>query len=133
MGSFEAWDDRVRSALLWAGEADPLQTRERIRAHADADVALLRELHEAWWRAFNVAGGTVALAIEQASGDNENASTLRNVLAQLDPRGGGKSFNPQAIGNRISALARRIIDGRRIERAGIVRGSTSWKVVRVGE
>lgn len=131
MGSFEAWDDRVRSALIWAGQADPLKTRERVRAHADSDVALLREVHEAWWQAFNIAGGTVAQAINMAANDDEDALALRNVLAQLDPRSGGRGFNPQTIGNRIGSLAGRIVDGRRFERAGEARGSARWRVVRV--
>lgn len=133
MGSFEAWDDRVRSALIWAGQPDPLKTRERVRAHADSDVALLRELHEAWWHAFSLCGGTVAQAIHRAADDTVDSLVLRNALAQLDPRSGGRNFNPQTIGNRISGLARRIVDGRRFERAGEVRGSASWKVVRVGD
>ncbi len=47
-GSFEAWDDIVRGAIIWAGGADPLGGVERIRAQADEDVDRLRALLCAW-------------------------------------------------------------------------------------
>lgn len=54
LGSFERWDDLIRSAVIWAGQEDPASAtdptkgRGRIRAMADDDVediaVLLREL-----------------------------------------------------------------------------------------
>jgi len=32
LASFEAWSDTVRSALIWLGEADPVDTMEVARA-----------------------------------------------------------------------------------------------------
>ena len=58
LGSFEGWDDLVRSAVIWAGMDDPASAndpsrgRGRIRAEADDDVEnlniLLQALHKAY-------------------------------------------------------------------------------------
>jgi putative DNA primase/helicase len=49
MGSFEAWDDLIRSAVLWCGLEDPASTREgegrgRLRAQVDDEVEQARQL-----------------------------------------------------------------------------------------
>jgi putative DNA primase/helicase len=138
-GSFEAWDDVVRSPILWAGGADPLGNVARLREQSDQDVALIREVHEAWWLCFNVCGGTVAMAIhiaEQAKSekaDDKAAILMKGALTGLDPRGGGKAFNPQTIGNRIGAIKGRIVDGRRFVQISEARGSAVWKVEEVGQ
>jgi putative DNA primase/helicase len=137
-GSFEDWDDVVRSAIVWAGGTDPLGNVGRLREQSDQDVALIRETHEAWWQNFNISGGTVAMAIhlaEQVKGDKADdkaAILMKAALTGLDPRGGGKTFNPQTIGNRISAIKGRIVYGRRFVPVGETRGSTIWKVEEVG-
>lgn len=58
MGSFESWDDVVRSAVIWAGledpasASDPTRGRGRIRALADDDVADFSQLLEELVRVF---------------------------------------------------------------------------------
>ena len=43
-GSFEAWSDLVRSAVVWAGEFDPGETRQTLRELTDADTNSLMVL-----------------------------------------------------------------------------------------
>ena len=51
-GSFEAWSDWVRSALVWAGMADPCQARDRITRETDSEEEAFGRMlvlwHQAW-------------------------------------------------------------------------------------
>ena len=47
LGSFERWSHWVREALVWLGEADPVDTMERVRA-VDTAMMKRRQLMKAW-------------------------------------------------------------------------------------
>jgi hypothetical protein len=47
IASFEGWSDTVRSALIWLGEADPVDSMEAAR-NDDPELNELREMLEAW-------------------------------------------------------------------------------------
>jgi putative DNA primase/helicase len=47
LGSFEDWSDLVRGALLWLGEADPVDTMAEVRA-ADPETICLRQVMAVW-------------------------------------------------------------------------------------
>jgi hypothetical protein len=47
-GSFEGWSDTVRSALVWAGLADPGLTRQELKAEADVGVGSMAVLLSYW-------------------------------------------------------------------------------------
>ena len=49
IGSFNEWSDTVRSALVWLGEADPLQSMETARAE-DPEINELQIMLDAWVR-----------------------------------------------------------------------------------
>lgn len=51
LGSFEEWSWLVRDALVWLGEADPVEVMERTRA-ADPRLETLRAVVRAWRDAF---------------------------------------------------------------------------------
>jgi putative DNA primase/helicase len=78
LGSFERWSHRVREALVWLGEADPVDTMERVRA---VDTAMLkrRQLMKAW--PF-VTETSVAAVIARAK--------ERSMMAETDPATGKK-------------------------------------------
>ncbi len=66
LASFEGWSDTVRSALIWLGCADPVETMETARAE-DPELAALTELLAAWRDAFGTgwpSGRTLAAAIK---------------------------------------------------------------------
>ncbi|SIQ08390.1 hypothetical protein SAMN05880582_101663 [Rhizobium sp. RU20A] len=48
LGSFGAWSDNVRSALVWLGKADPIKTMEEARK-GDDSLNLFAEFMSAWW------------------------------------------------------------------------------------
>ena len=47
-GSFEAWTDLVRHAVVWAGLPDPGATRKELTTQADREAAALRQLMAGW-------------------------------------------------------------------------------------
>jgi putative DNA primase/helicase len=57
LASFEAWSDTVRSALVWLGKADPLDTMEDIRAD-DPERELLGNVLRAWAEDYGVGAGS---------------------------------------------------------------------------
>ena len=61
LASFEAWSDTVRSALVWLGKADPLDTMEDVRAD-DPERELLGNVLRAWAEDYGVGAGSDARA-----------------------------------------------------------------------
>ena len=57
LASFDAWSDTVRSALVWLGKADPLDTLESTRAD-DPERSLLSEVLQAWAKDHGVGAGS---------------------------------------------------------------------------
>lgn len=51
LGSFEAWSDLVRSALVWLGEADPVESMNQLRKK-DPVLEEARSIMEQWREAF---------------------------------------------------------------------------------
>ena len=47
-GSFEAWSDLIRNAVVWLGEADPCEGRQDLAAHTDDGYEQLATLLTAW-------------------------------------------------------------------------------------
>jgi hypothetical protein len=85
-GSFEDWDDLIRSAVIWsglddpAGTEDPTRGRGRIRASDDADLDELVTLLEALRHAFGHERFTAADALMRA-GQNEPLKQALDVGA----------------------------------------------------
>lgn len=93
MGSFEAWDDLVRSAVIWAGledpagAGDPSAGRGRVRAQGDDDTETLAILLTALRRAFpDEAPFTAAQVMQRAEKDD----ALHRDLDVAAPAKGGK-------------------------------------------
>jgi hypothetical protein len=60
LASFEAWSDMVRSALVWLGKADPVETMEDIRSD-DPERELLGEVLQGWAKHQGVGPGSDVL------------------------------------------------------------------------
>ncbi len=92
MGSFEAWDDLIRSAVIWASLADPASAdpehgRGRVRSQADDDTETLRLLLRALADAFPRGDFTAADVVTRSRSDEDLAAALDVAAA---PRRGGK-------------------------------------------
>ena len=129
MGSFEAWDDLIRSSVVWAGLADPAGTdgargRGRIRAQADDDLEGLAALLETLKRLYpNSEPFSTAKVIQHASGDTELSAVLDRVAAH--PKTGRATTS--SLGGTFRESKDRPISGlvlRRLKR--------SWFVQQIG-
>ena len=123
LGSFEAWDDLVRGAVVCAMDADPLGDRDRIRETEDLDREMLRALLAAWAATF----------------PNGRAVTARDVLRAASPTGmlydalvgifdDGKLPSAGLLGYRLRRWVGRITDGLQLQRTDKTRQGVLWRV-----
>ncbi|AWC21800.1 hypothetical protein CO731_01253 [Aminobacter sp. MSH1] len=123
LGSFEGWSDRVRSALVWLGEVDPLANSGKVRdddPERERTATILNTLPtgEPW------TVSKIAKMIEMdrdQSPDFRRHEALSDALAEFIERG---SLHKQRFGLFLRKQAGRIIGGRRI----VVQGHDRAKV-----
>ena len=127
MGSFEAWDDLVRSAVVWAGLDDPAPTgdptrgRGRVRSQADDDTEALGSLLDALSREYSEPFTTADL-IQRAGRDPE----LRGILdVAAGPRRGGPA-TAQSLGATFREARDRPVGG-----LALRRNNRAWSVQRM--
>lgn len=124
LGSFEAWSDVVRSAIVWAGYIDPCIGRANLREQADPELAGVAELLSTWRAAFPLDALTAAQVCLRADGD------LRDALVEVAGRNGQPSS--RSLGLLLRSYRDRVVCGLVIRSVG---GSShhglSWRVVPV--
>lgn len=130
LGSFERWDDLIRSAVIWAGQEDPASAndptkgRGRIRAMAEDDVediaTLLRELQAV----FKGADWTAS----ELWAEREKDETLRAVIeATASSRRGPVTL--KALRYRLRAITDRPARGLILSPAGRPQDHEArWKI-----
>lgn len=113
LASFEDWSKVVRSALVWLGCVDPVETMEQARAD-DPDTASLRSLLRAWRTEFIGEYVTTGRAIERSK-DNYNgqytAPDLHHAMQGVAETKG--VLSAIRLGKFLSSKRGRIIDGLR--------------------
>jgi putative DNA primase/helicase len=136
MGSFDEWSSLIRSALIWAGEADPCEGRKITQAESDPDVELLQAILDAWVACY----GTVPVTLHRVDHDIrlythgqgiDKWVNLRDALSALDPRGNGAQFNLKVIGKGLSARQGRRLGDKRLVRDRAQAGhnkTAAWKI-----
>ena len=126
MGSFEAWDDLIRSAVIWAGQEDPASTEEnlgrgRIRALGDDDIENLSELLATLAGLYpNRVPFATADVITKAKQDHELMVMLDVTAAP--PKGGHATA--KSLGNTLREHKNRPIEGlvlRRVKRTWMIK------------
>jgi hypothetical protein len=136
LGSFEDWSNLVRGALLWLGEADPVDTMAEVRA-SDPETAALRQVMAAWGDAFGREGVTVSRAIKKAM-EQQRANSYEGNLefvnedlreALLTVAAGGGGINNRVLGRWLAQNKERVLDGRRFEDRGTRDGSAVWALI----
>jgi hypothetical protein len=126
-GSFQEWSRIIRGAVVWAGGADPLQTRESAKANDESTLLLSKLL-----RGIELSDLGAGLLVKQIqsiaeSGDGEGADCLREAIAEVC----GDKFNSRAFGRRLSSYEDRVYDGRYLTSSGAGGGVLRWRVRRV--
>jgi hypothetical protein len=128
MGSFESWDDLIRSCIVWTGLADPASTdpekgRGRIRSQADDDTEtvsrLLAELAEEWPLEARFCAGDVL----------ERSKNRTDLHSALDAAVSSKSgITARTIGASLRSMRDRLCDGHSLRWAGKGREGVTWYV-----
>ncbi len=127
MGSYEAWSDLVRSALVWSGQPDPCETIAEIRAGDSRTDALRRVLDE--WPAGDGEPITVAVLLREAS----RRGAWRDALVEwCPPRGRDPLPTSRALGNRLRGVRRTVIGGKYLDGAGKGRDGVAWVMRNTG-
>ncbi len=138
LASFEAWSDTVRSALVWLGCGDPLETMEDIRAD-DPDRELLGAVLREWAEHHGVGSGsdvTLNVIVDTAMKTNaegyENTSVYPEFNAAV--RAAAKAIgNVKVETTKFGIWCRgnkgRIVDGLRLMNKPSKRGgAATWWV-----
>ena len=128
-GSFEAWSDLVRNAVVWAGLTDPGSTRTALTSHSDREAAALRQLL-AGWQEIDPAGAGMAVVeiIRKLADGPDQFDTVRGALWELTPPKDGENLNPRSVGMKLHHLRQRIIGGRYLDRRDGTGGKAVWMV-----
>jgi putative DNA primase/helicase len=116
LASFDDWSRIVRSALVWLGCPDPIDTMEAARAD-DPEVSSLRSLMAAWYNAVNTQNFTLGKLKEEAWRDGFGGGLLHPdlkeaLLAIADNRG---ELNTRKLGHFLLRHKGRIVDNMRFE------------------
>jgi putative DNA primase/helicase len=145
LASFEGWSDTVRSALVWLGKADAIDTMESIRAE-DPQRAALSDLLHAWADDHGTGYGSavkLAVIIEKAMKtsnmgglDDEFKAPELHAAVRAAASAGGKVFgsgiDPLAFGVWCRSHKGRIVDGLRLANEPSKRGApATWWVEKV--
>ncbi len=144
LASFEGWSDTVRSALVWLGKADAIETMESIRAE-DPQRAALSDLLHAWANDHSTGRGsdvTLAVIIEKSMklekmGGQETGefqfpdlnAAVRAAASAAGVKSFGSKVDPLMFGLWCRANKGRIVDGLRLANQPSSRGgAATWWV-----
>lgn len=131
LASFEEWSKFVRSALVWLGRPDPIETMEKARADDPIKTAL-SNLYAAWYAAVQSQAQTTGeIATVAASRMFESLAhpALNDALMDIaeDRRGG---ISTKTLGRYLATHKDRVVDGLKMVEAGKDRTKKAlWKVV----
>jgi hypothetical protein len=126
MGSYEAWSDLVRSAIVWAGAPDPCDTVAELRA-ADTRTDAFRAVVERW-PAQDGDPLTVGDLLERAT----PGSPWRAALVEwCPPRGDAELPTARALGYRLRAVRRRVVGVRMIDAGQRSADGATWARIRI--
>jgi hypothetical protein len=137
LGSFEDWSLIVRNALLWFGEADPVETMERVRK-LDPVLEDLSSVMTQWKAVIGSERTTVRRVIEKATEQRPSIDFNRGEFINRDFRealltvaGVGGAINTNRLGKWLSAKRHVLAGGHRFEQCGTSQGVAEWRLVEV--
>ncbi len=112
-GSFEAWSDLVRSAVVWAGLADPAATRRELGSQAERESLALEQLLDGLEECDPSRHGlTVSEILRRLESEPELHDGLRTAIEELVHTPLGKPPSTKSVGMRLRNLRRRFVGGR---------------------
>jgi hypothetical protein len=140
LGSFEDWSRLVRDALIWLGEADPVETMERSRQENPEREALAAVLVQ-WGALLGLERVSVKKVIDKATDfDPSCGSADLNRRRFLHPEfreallaiaGDGGSISGKRLGKWLSTIKGRVSSGLRINPDGVLQGVARYRLQRL--
>jgi hypothetical protein len=146
MGSFEAWSDTIRSAIVWAGAEDPCATIKDARG-ADLQDHALRAMVECWpvtnevevtaaslieWAEINAPMGAEPNKRDAFERTRTIREMWRNALLEWLPAKKGDLPTARELGYALRAMKGSVIGDHKIEAGTPLRSGIPWKRVQVG-
>lgn len=124
-GSFQAWSDVVRSALVWLGQADPCEARKRIMETGDPRSHAFGNLIAAWFERYGKDSMSIRDAINTADED------LRELMFEMCPARNGRDVDGHYLGNIFRRYVGRPLGGLVVAKGGKSTGHlVLWRVVK---
>ncbi|HMO13033.1 MAG TPA: hypothetical protein PKA83_02800 [Pirellulaceae bacterium] len=130
-GSFESWSEIVRGALVWAGCADPLTTREAAKAD-DLSAAIVAGLIGGLIEIDDNGDGITAREIAKRlndESDSDKFKTMREVVSEIATSKG--SIDSKRLGYQLRKYRGRVAKGWKVEghpgHGGVIR----WRSVKI--
>jgi hypothetical protein len=138
LGSFVAWSDWVRGALLWVGQSDPVETIEEAR-DLDPKLDMLIAVLTQWSKVVGNAGVSVRDLIEVATAQRSGSlgtfphskpefsyPDFREAL--LAVAGDGGAVNSRRLGKWLASHQNRVVRNVTIIRLGLSAGIMQWRL-----
>ncbi len=127
-GSFQAWSDLIRGAIVWIGRPDPAHTKMIVR-DADRTTELLGMLLEGVTEADTgngVTAGELAKLVQHPLrvDDHDPYPALRAAVTELC----GSKVDARQLGYKLRSYADRVCGGRRLVRREVHTGIKRWSV-----
>jgi hypothetical protein len=131
-GSFEGWSALVRSAIVWAGQADPGLARMSAVEGGDREAAALQGLLAGWQELDpDNKGLTIKQALDLLKAEGPEArpyETMRSVLADIFDLKPGQMPSSGQLGYRLRAFAGRNCGGKCFVSSPGGGGVMRWRV-----
>jgi hypothetical protein len=140
LASFEGWSDLVRSALIWLGKADCVDSMELIHSE-DPERAVLVEVLQCWVAETGVGQyhrTTLASLVETAEAKVDGSfelknpelnAALRSAVSQIN--GGGSKLDATTLGRWCRKYKERIIGGFFLTNQPSDKGVATWWIEEV--
>ena len=126
-GSLENWSATIRGAIVWAGAADPLRTRE-LTAKADDSASLLGKLIKGIENADHIGVGLTTREIENLvtgpKADDREVELLVDAVKEIC----GERFNSRRVGRTLSGFTQRVHEGKFISAETVRGGVKCWRI-----
>ena len=111
IGSFEAWNDFIRSALIWAGQPDPAEGRSTLEGESDEGYEALQTLLACWYECYEEEASTLKavigdiaqkLSTHTPTPDTQKWRDLRDALGAFDTKYDGLHMQLRPVGNALN-------------------------------
>jgi putative DNA primase/helicase len=134
LASFEDWSRLVRSALVWLGHADPVQTMETAREE-DPELDALRRVYRAWNAALGpqpiTTGALVELGLHKDYEGKFTKPELHDALMEIAWSSG--ALSPKKLGHWLKRYRNRIVSGLQLASAYDTNAKQHvWRVRAIG-